>query len=536
MQSLRNVVRFTAIVVAVMVVLLLVGQYIALSTVYQDGLTELQTQGDAARQQAALTSAAEHMSASFARAIQDTHAHYALQLAACAQALTHAPEHPPAAAFAEDVTWLLFAADGTLTASGGTVPDALAGAGLAQAEAWTDGLSLRYHQTLPDGASALLFVTEDAWRAAQERVATHVLDTWPGDEVTLITQLSDISLGAQLLPIYQRKIAPRAPVVYGYQVPMEPSTDLGITLPVRDMTALQERGSLLISNVGIAGTLSDMTAQPCAIVLLPDTTLTVSVSARLLQADSMTHPAFGPFRQLCYTIYFATAGICVLCVAALAFHLITTYRRGKAALVQAEAEMVAREETIQDERNQIDRIYEELRRLGALTPRPGMHNQASIVHWLDANFESFHRISSEALLGGERATAILLLSMDDVEALYALPYGHDIVDSILSLMGPLFEQRTRKNDLVARWHDASFLIILSHISLKDALMRAETLRACVANTEFDAEGGRRSVTVTCGLSMMLASDSSWRQAVERTKKAVQRSKDGGKNTLYHEIL
>jgi diguanylate cyclase len=110
------------------------------------------------------------------------------------------------------------------------------------------------------------------------------------------------------------------------------------------------------------------------------------------------------------------------------------------------------------------------------------------------------------------------------------------VDAVLTEMGEQLELWIRQNDVVARWQDVSFLLVLTYITLKDALVRAEDFRAALVENAFNVHGAKVSVSVSCGLSMMLSSDSSWRQAMERAKKALSRRRERGTNKLYHEIL
>ncbi len=234
-------------------------------------------------------------------------------------------------------------------------------------------------------------------------------------------------------------------------------------------------------------------------------------------------------------IFFSSIGICLLCLVTVLLYLAGRYQRVKNAWTEHYAEVAAKEQELSMERDRLDVIYEDLRRMGALTPRVGMHNQASVMQWLDANYDSFQRAGVESLLDGERSTAILFVSLDDLDALYSDGQGQELIDAVLAEMGLQLEQWIRQNDLVARWQDASFMLVLTYISLKDALLRAEDFRVALVETAQSVQGAR-SVTISCGLSMMLTSDSSWRQAMERARKALTRRKERGNNTLYHEIL
>ncbi|MCL2812768.1 MAG: diguanylate cyclase [Clostridia bacterium] len=233
-------------------------------------------------------------------------------------------------------------------------------------------------------------------------------------------------------------------------------------------------------------------------------------------------------------ILLVTLGILGFVMVAMMLYVAAGYQRNKNAWTEHYTEVAAKDQELAMERDRLDSVYEDLRRMGALTPRVGMHNQSSVVFWLDSNYESFQRANVENLLDGERSTALLFLGLDDVEGLYSR--DQISVDAILSEMGDQLELWIRQNDVVARWQDASFLLVLTYITLKDALVRAEDFRAALVENALNVHGVDVNVSVSCGLSLMLSSDSSWRQAMERAKKALSRRKERGANKLYHEIL
>jgi len=245
--------------------------------------------------------------------------------------------------------------------------------------------------------------------------------------------------------------------------------------------------------------------------------------------------ALGFLRERTDLVLIATQGILGLCLIALLFYVAAGYQRHKNTWTGHYTEVAAKEHGLAMERDRLDSIYEELRHMGALTPRIGMHTQSTVTYWLDTNFESFHRAGVENLLDGERSTALLFISLDDVETLYSQGL-QDTVESILAEMGQQLELWIRSNDVVARWQDSSFMLVLTYISLKDALVRAEDFRAALVENAINTHGNEVNVSVSCGLSMMLSTDSSWRQSIERAKKALSRRKEREKNKLYHEIL
>lgn len=185
--------------------------------------------------------------------------------------------------------------------------------------------------------------------------------------------------------------------------------------------------------------------------------------------------------------------------------------------------------------NKVEKAYADLLRVGALDASEVMHNHPSLAHWLDSNFDGFTRLTSEALLAGGQATALAVIALDDSGRFCRLDYS-GTGETLLQAISDCLDARTRKSDLVARWHDDSFLLVLHNISLKDALGRVEDLRANIQRMEVACDGIMATMTVTCGLSMMLAQDKSWKQALARAEKALNRGQEGSMNTVCHDIF
>lgn len=171
----------------------------------------------------------------------------------------------------------------------------------------------------------------------------------------------------------------------------------------------------------------------------------------------------------------------------------------------------------------------------AIAEKDVMHNHASLSNWLDNNYHLFTRRSSEAILGSHMSTALVLIEADDLMELNQ-QHGLEAGDAALSALSEQLKQHTRKNDIVARWQEGTFLVVLHDITLKNALGRAEELRAGVEQMEIPLQRGTLRLTITCGLSMMLDVDKSWKQALNRAQRALNRGREGSKNTICHEIF
>lgn len=199
-----------------------------------------------------------------------------------------------------------------------------------------------------------------------------------------------------------------------------------------------------------------------------------------------------------------------------------------------ERRLCAAREQLLSEQAKLRRAYAELRTAAFVDPATGFLTQAAMTGWLDANYPRFMQLSAEALLDGGATAAFALLYPDDLPALRKLN-GRDTAEKFLVALGQYVDGHTRKSDLVARWEGDALLLVLSAISLKDALMRCEALRAGV-EAQFFGEMPPCHSTLSIGVSLVLGGDQNWGSTLARSQAALRRARQGGGNTICHDVL
>lgn len=107
-------------------------------------------------------------------------------------------------------------------------------------------------------------------------------------------------------------------------------------------------------------------------------------------------------------------------------------------------------------------------------------------------------------------------------------YGHRAGDRVLRAVADCFASQIRGTDFVARYGGEEFVMILPGTDLADATRFNERIRGAVAAIGFHFRGTPISITVSSGMTALLADDSSG-SAFDRADKALYRAKEAGRN-------
>lgn len=107
-------------------------------------------------------------------------------------------------------------------------------------------------------------------------------------------------------------------------------------------------------------------------------------------------------------------------------------------------------------------------------------------------------------------------------------YGHDVGDEVLLAFSKLMQDGMRSIDLVARLGGEEFIIVMPQTTLKDAIQKAERLRAETEQMYFDSM--QRGVTASFGVAEFQNS-SDVNILLKQVDEAVYASKHGGRNRV-----
>lgn len=107
-------------------------------------------------------------------------------------------------------------------------------------------------------------------------------------------------------------------------------------------------------------------------------------------------------------------------------------------------------------------------------------------------------------------------------------YGHKSGDKALIVIAQLLAKQCRQTDFVARVGGEEFVMLLPETDAPTALDVANKLREAVGKASFRAAGDKVSITLSCGISQMLETDSK-ESIFERADKALYIAKQNGRN-------
>lgn len=140
--------------------------------------------------------------------------------------------------------------------------------------------------------------------------------------------------------------------------------------------------------------------------------------------------------------------------------------------------------------------------------------------------QNVHRRIAEFNRGGSPFSTILL-SIDRCEEL-TRAYGEQAWKLVIGVVAEAIRRRLREMDLVARYDDKSFGMVLPDASLRNAICIGERLRKCVQRMSVDFEGQTLRVTVSLGIVEVQDGDE-MATLVERAREQLGQAQDGGGN-------
>lgn len=165
--------------------------------------------------------------------------------------------------------------------------------------------------------------------------------------------------------------------------------------------------------------------------------------------------------------------------------------------------------------------HRKLGRMATTDSLTRLYNRRHTVHLAEKEIARWHRNPSHL--------AFLLLDIDYFKPLNDR-YGHELGDRILSDISAVITNALREQDFIGRWGGEEFLVVLPDTNRDEALMTAERVRKAVAESLWESEGERLSVTISIGVSEYRANED-LNTTIARADKALYLSKDGGRNRV-----
>lgn len=108
--------------------------------------------------------------------------------------------------------------------------------------------------------------------------------------------------------------------------------------------------------------------------------------------------------------------------------------------------------------------------------------------------------------------------------------GHEAADRSLSGIARVLRDNLRTTDLVGRWGDEEFIVMMSGLEMPEAFERVEALRNRIAQLGVPHAYGQLPVSATIGLAE-IAPGESLSAAIRRAERALAEGKGGGGNQV-----
>jgi diguanylate cyclase (GGDEF)-like protein len=125
--------------------------------------------------------------------------------------------------------------------------------------------------------------------------------------------------------------------------------------------------------------------------------------------------------------------------------------------------------------------------------------------------------------------ALIIIDIDHFK-IFNDDYGHKAGDAVLTLVASVIKDAVRDTDMVFRYGGEEFVVLLSKISLKNALTVAEKVRAQIESHHLTNKATVLKVTASIGLSCFKEGDIET-TIFERADKALYQGKQNGRNRV-----
>ena len=131
----------------------------------------------------------------------------------------------------------------------------------------------------------------------------------------------------------------------------------------------------------------------------------------------------------------------------------------------------------------------------------------------------------------DQASAVVLMFDLDYFKSINDTHGHAVGDEVLKYFSSVLRQELRKVDAVGRIGGEEFAVVLSDAGGEAAHGFAQRVRARLASAPVWHEGRAIAVTVSSGVAVMRADDSSVTSSLSRADAALYRAKQSGRDCI-----
>jgi diguanylate cyclase len=195
----------------------------------------------------------------------------------------------------------------------------------------------------------------------------------------------------------------------------------------------------------------------------------------------------------------------------------------EARLQEADANITELQNNLRIYKEEILQIRERSKSLEKevlLDPLIQINNRRAYDLQIRENLRRFHR-------NGEQFS-LILIDIDHFKKVNDA-YGHKAGDKCLQEIAKLIKSSLRQSDFLARYGGEELIVILPGSDAAGAQNVAEKIRSCIANARFCFKDEIIPVTISLGVTVVMASDTDPDTPFIRVDEAMYRAKKGGRN-------
>jgi len=175
----------------------------------------------------------------------------------------------------------------------------------------------------------------------------------------------------------------------------------------------------------------------------------------------------------------------------------------------------------------IKQLKNEIKRVSTTDELTGLYNRTFLHQRLEEEISRAKRYN--------HSISCLLLDIDYFKVVNDM-YGYDWGDVLLKMITEVVKRHVRKEDILTRYGDEEFLVILPNTDEDNAYVFAERLRRDIEKMEFipDGEEERHAITISGGISsypLSVEVDDATQTLIRYAEHSLYNAKKRGKNKI-----
>lgn len=204
------------------------------------------------------------------------------------------------------------------------------------------------------------------------------------------------------------------------------------------------------------------------------------------------------------------------------------------SIVEEERQIVkAQESRIQNNvkvlANRVHKLQKEAQELRVKVQQEREHALKDTLTGVN-NRQAYNEKVSELINSNENTGVCLLIWDIDHFKKFNDQYGHVVGDKVLKSVADKMQNSLKDDYFLARYGGEEFAMLLSGVSIDDAVQYANTVRDDVSNIVFLVKGKQVKVTVSCGMTCYQQEDNE-QTIFERADQALYVAKQEGRNRV-----